>query len=260
MIRLARGLAVWVGLVRALMIRETRVRFAGGAVGYLWAFVTPIAWIGVIVLSFDWLDRVPAIPVEIHAFVATGMLPYMVFRQTVTSMARASAGARSVVHLGPFGMAEVLFAAALLELLNSIVVFALIFALIAVLYQATVPADPLLAVQAVALAALCGATFGRLAAMIGQASDAATRLVPILLRPLFWVSGIFFVAADLPRWAADLLWWNPLLHLSEMLRAGFFAGFRSDLAEPGYVVLLAGIFWTLSLGCEGWLRQRAVTP
>ncbi len=254
------GLFGWWGLIRALMRREIRARFAGGPLGYLWVFLTPLAWIGALVVSFEHLGRSPAIGADVPSFVATGMLPYVVFRQTITAMSRAAAGARSLMHLAPMTMGDILIAAALLELLNALVIFAVIFLLIAIAYGPVWPADPLTVMLAVGQAALLGAAFGRLAAALGRISDVFARLIPIALRPLFWISGIFFIAAELPGPIAAILWWNPLLHVVEMLRGGFFAGFSPSIADPGYVLGASAFLAALALIAEAWQRRReAVT-
>ncbi len=237
----------WWQLITSLMIREVHCRFAGGALGYIWTFVTPVAWIVALVVSFDFLGREPGILADVPSFVATGMLPYVIFRQTVTSMGRTMATSRSLVHLGPLTISDTLFAAAVLELLNAIVIFSVIFLIIGVWYGFTPIADPLLVLGGVFLALLLGASFGRLAAVLIQLSDAAARIIPIALRPLFWISGIFFTAAELSGELRDILWFNPLLHVIEILRSGYFADYTSRFADISVIVFAAGGFYFASL-------------
>ncbi|MEM6467612.1 MAG: ABC transporter permease, partial [Pseudomonadota bacterium] len=195
--------------LEALMIREVHVRFAGGATSYIWTFAAPVLWITLLVVSFEWLGRRPAILVDVPSFVASGMLPYVIFRQTVTAMGRAMAAARNLRHLGA-GFDDTLLAAGLLEVLNASLLFALIFSGIALIWGPHPVDDALTAIAAVALVSLLGFSFGRLAAVLGQISDAANRAIPLLLRPLFWISGVFFVAAELAEPVSSWLWWNPI--------------------------------------------------
>ncbi|MEO1551615.1 MAG: ABC transporter permease [Pseudomonadota bacterium] len=220
--------------LEALMIREVHVRFAGGAGSYVWTFASPVLWIALLVVSFEWLGRTPAILVDVPSFVASGMLPYVIFRQTVTAMGRAMSAARNLRHLGA-RFDDTLLAAGVLELLNACVLFALIFSSIALIWGPTPVDAPLTAIGAVGLVALLGFSFGRLAAVLGQVSDAANRAIPLALRPLFWVSGVFFVAAELAQPMAGWLWWNPILHASELLRTGLYDSYDSrffDLRVP----------------------------
>ena len=46
------------------------------------------------------------------------------------------------------------------------------------------------------------------------------QLVPMLLRILFFISGLFFSVVDLPASARDILSINPLTHVIEMMRQG----------------------------------------
>ena len=93
-----------------LLERERRTRFAGGMVGYLWAYITPVVWIGFVVILFRVLERSPPIYVGPEVFVATGILPYISFRQSVTSLSRSIAAQRHMRYIQPVGINDILTA------------------------------------------------------------------------------------------------------------------------------------------------------
>jgi len=76
-----------------------------------------------------------------------------------------------------------------------------------------------------------------------ESSDSAMRLTPIFLRPFFWLSGIFFIAAEVPGWALDWLWFNPLMHSIELLRSGFFVDFNSTFAQSNVPIIAIVVFY-----------------
>lgn len=242
--------------IGALMERERQTRFSGGVVGAYWAYLTPVAWIGFVVLLFHLLGRSPPIYVAPAIFVATGVLPYIAFRQTVTSLTRAVAAHRYLLYLGPVSLHDILLATMLLEAMNFLVSAILIFGIVTLAFDVKLPHDPGLVLMGLGLAWMLACGLGRLIAVIAMVSDSFARAVPILLRPLFWVSGIFYTATELSGPLRELLWYSPLLHATEILREGYFLGYQSPVAQPWFVVFLATILYLASFPIAGAILRR----
>lgn len=234
----------------ALMARERLARYAGGRLGPAWAILTPIAWIAFVVILFRALDRSPSIHVGPEIFVATGVLPYISFRQAVTSMSRAYPAHRYLRYIRPVSMSDILFATILLEALNMIFAALLIFAAVTVLFGADMPDNIPLVAMGIGLAWWLAAGLGRLVAVLGLLSDSFARSVPILLRPLFWVSGIFYTATELPASLQSSLWYSPLLHVTELVRTGYFASYTSPIATPWLPIGVAAALFLASFTVE----------
>lgn len=237
-----------------LIVRERKTRFSGGALSSLWAYVTPVGWIALVVVAFQFLGRTTPIHAPMALFVATGILPYAVFRQVVTSMMRSVIANRYLVYFPPVDATEILLASALLELLNTMIVAVIIFGGIMLIYEVGAPADLLMVLYGLALAWVLGTGFGRLAAALGQWSDTLARVIPLALRPLFWLSGIFFTATELGGGAQALFWWNPLFHAIEILREGYFLGYASPISSGWYPLVVALSFYLCSLLIETYVR------
>lgn len=242
--------------LEALVLRERDTRFSGGPFGYLWAYSSPVALIVFVVLSFWVLRRTPPIAVGVEIFVATGILPYVLFRQTITSMMRSLIASRYMAYFTPVDGLDILLASAILELMNVILTALLIFCTILLIFDTPAPAQLLQVYIAMAMAWALGVGVGSLFAAIGQASDTFARAAPIMLRPLFWISGIFYTATELPNSTINVLWWNPLFHCIETLREGFFLGYVSPLAALWYpLVVTVGCFLASAL-VERYVRHN----
>jgi len=238
----------------ALILREKSTRFAGGALSSLWAYVTPVGWIVLVVLAFGWLGRTIPILAPMPVFVAAGILPYAMFRQVITSLMRTVISNRHLLYLQPITTGDILLASGLLEMINMIVTSTVIFGALWLFLGADAPHDPLRAIWGMALAWALGAGFGRLAAVLGVWSDTLYRSIPLLLRPMFWISGVFFTASELGGMALASLSWNPLFHAIETLREGLFLGYVSPLGDSWYPLSVAVGFYLLSLVIERWIE------
>ncbi len=246
-----------IGRVRALIRREQRIRFAGSLFGYGWAYLTPIAWIVTMALFFDFLGRTSPLLVPTPIFVATGILPYVLFRQTLTSMMRAPKANRYMVYFRPTSLSEILLANGLLELINMLIVAVVLLTAISVIYNVPAP-DNLFKVTTALVVTWCFAFgFGRFCAICGHLSPTFQRILPILIRPLFWISGIFYIAAELPAPAQAVLWYSPLFHTIEYLREGFFLGFSSPISAIGYTMSLGLGFLLASVALENYWKADA---
>lgn len=246
----------WLSTISSLMTREIKTRFAGGTLGHAWAIILPVSWILAITIFFRWLGRDAPIAVSLPIFLATGMLPYLIFRQIITSMMRSLKTNRHLITLGPAQPEDIFTATAALEVINAILLSGIVLALVSMMTELPPISSPLTAVWGMVLAIGFGISVGRFFAVLSQRSDSAMRLVPVILRPFFWISGIFFVASELPQAAMNWLWFNPLLHIIEILRSGFFLGFDSSIATSTVPLVCIAGFYAASRALE---RKFAMT-
>ncbi len=101
-----------------------------------------------------------------------------------------------------------------------------------------------------------GAAFGALAPLF----PSVQQLVPsILIRPLFFVSGLFFTAEMIPENIREYALLNPLLNVTELVRAAFFHEFESPHADVTYVVLFTLVVLFLGLAIQRALLKRILT-
>ena len=240
----------------ALIDRERRTRFAGGYIGYLWAYLTPLMWIAFVVVLFRLLDRVPPLFVGAEIFVASGFLPYLIFRQTVTSLSRTVPANRYLLYIRPVSVNDLLLSSSLLEGFNVTLTALIVFGFITIGFQADLPFDVAQVVLGLVTAWLLGAGVGRFVAVVGMYSDSFARAVPIILRPMFWLSGIFYTATELPGAVRDILWYSPLLHTTEAVREGYFLGYASPISNLWYPCCVAAVFFLISIPIEGAITSK----
>lgn len=52
-------------------------------------------------------------------------------------------------------------------------------------------------------------------------------------------SGVIFIYEDLPELAQDILWYNPLIHITALARQGFYSIYDPQWISVGYVALVS---------------------
>jgi capsular polysaccharide transport system permease protein len=252
------NVAPWPARIATLVRRERKTRFSGGRLGALWAFITPVSWIAFVVLFYRLTGRTAPIDAGLEVFVAVGFLPYIVFRQTITTMTRGTIANRAMLVIRGVRVSDLLAASALQELINAFSVMAIVLGGITLFFDAPLPANPGLAFLGVGGAWMLGVGLGRVFSVLAMMSDTMMRAIPIILRPTFWISGIFYTSHELFGPVHDVLAWSPLLHTTEILREGYFLGFHSTLADPMFVLVFALVPYVLSFLLEEILVRRDV--
>ncbi len=239
-------------VVHALILRETRTRFGAHQLGYLWAIIEPALWIATLYTIFAVLDRRTPAGMPLISFLLTGLIPYQLFISTVNRVGVAIGSNRALLFYPQVRPLELVVARATLEFATSIAVFSL-FILGDSLAMQQWPRieDPLMVVLGFALAMGFGLGLGLIFCALSVVSKLAERIRSPMMRPLFWCSGIFFTANDLPSEARDYLLYNPLLHAVELIRDGWFISYQARHADIGYVLI-----WIAALVLIGLLFER----
>ncbi|HEU5076602.1 MAG TPA: ABC transporter permease [Polyangiaceae bacterium] len=249
----ATGLFGQFEVLNALILREIKTRFGASSLGYLWALIGPSLWIGTFVGMFYMLDRTAPAGMDTVSFIATGLIPYTLFRETAARAVSAIGANKGLLFYPQIQPLDLVMARIVLEFVTMTLVFAVII-FTASMWQGDSPrvADWLQFVIGFAAAAALGGSLGLVLVGLSVFTPAIERLQGPLLRPLFWFSGIFYTANGLPPVARDVMLYNPVLHVVEFVRSGWFVEYRSQHASISYVC-----GWIVSLTFVGLLIERA---
>ena len=74
----------------------------------------------------------------------------------------------------------------------------------------------------------------------------------VLIRPLFLLSGILYLFESVPPPFQAILWWNPLIHVTALMRSGFYGSYDPVFVSVPYVLGFAGTLFLVG----GWLLRR----
>lgn len=236
----------------ALLLREIRTRFGRNRLGYLWALLGPVANVLILMVIFGVLGRLAPPGVDFAVFLITGIVPWFMLQSTITRSMKAIDGNRGLLVYPRVKPLDLVLARSLLEAATFSVVFVLLLVLAASFGLQAAPARPLLAVGAFLAVSLLAAGLGAAAAALQAVVPSVEQLMGLLLRPLYFLSGIFFSAELVPEPYRGYLLLNPLLHANELMRAGFFRTSDGHLAEPGYLMA-----WVAGALFAGLTMQRA---
>lgn len=221
--------------VSALMLREMTTSYGRSPGGYLWAVLEPLAGLVLLSIVFSYITRNPSLGTNFMYFFAGGLLPftlYLTLSQVVSVSVRFS---RGLLEYPAVSFFDAIVARFVLNALTQLLVMVLLFAGI-ILYN---DLNPLLDWAAIftALAMAMSLAFG-----VGVVNCYLLTSYPlwerawaILTRPLFFISGIFFIPEAIPWGLREYLMWNPLVHVTSEMRKGLFGTYEAVHVSPLYV-------------------------
>ncbi len=242
---LARGAFVQLQVVHALVMRETRTRFGAHQLGYLWALLEPVLWIATFYALFSLAERSAPSGMTVASFLATGLIPYQLFREVISRVVVAVNANRGLLFYPQVRPLDLAVARVLLETATWISVFAILVSAEA-LYRGTLRVDNLLMVLfGFGLSAWLGGALGMILGALSLYLPSIEKFSGALIRPLFWLSGVFFTANAVPPKMLEVIRYNPVLHCIELVRDGWFPEYTSlhvDVTYPVAVGLVLALF------------------
>jgi capsular polysaccharide transport system permease protein len=237
--------------VASLMLREMSTRYGRTPGGYLWAVVEPLGMI--LILGFVWslLVKVPSLGTSFILFKATGMLILQLCMTISNQVGRAMIFSKPLLFYPRVTWLDAVFARFMLNGLVTVVVGTIILAGIIMVEGIRTPLawGPILV--AVTLTAAMGLGLGLLNCYLFQRIPVWEQIWAILTRPLFLISGVVVLYEEMPGIAQNILWYNPVLHLTGIMRDGFYPLYRPDYISYTYIGL-----WVLVPMLIGLLLMR----
>lgn len=237
--RAARRFPASLRAIGALILREVASTYSRSPGGYLWAIVEPVAGIALLSFIFSLGFQAPALGRNFPIFYATGLVPFLVYTTISGRVAAALLYSRSLMAYPAVTHVDAILARFLLNSTTQLVVAGLVFGGILLAFDTGTVISPGPLVQGFALVAALALGVGTLNCFLFTRFPAWQTIWSILMRPLFLVSGVFFVLEAVPQPWRDLLWWNPLIHVAGLVRRGFYPGYGADYVSISYVAGLA---------------------
>jgi capsular polysaccharide transport system permease protein len=229
------GIAAHLRVLHALIVRDILSKHSHAGMGYLWAFAQPLVYVVTLDLVYTLVGRHAPLGTSNFAFLAAGIVPFFCFYiQVQSAVSSAVSSNLNLLYFRQVTPLSLILANAVRQYLTGLIFFAVICAGIAYFDPKVELSNPLLmwaAVTCLALLAMCiGSIIG-----IGELAFPWLRLLEVVIfRFMFFFSGALFYANMMPpqyrRWA--LL--NPLFHLIEFVREGFFGTYHARYANWHY--------------------------
>jgi len=213
--------AVW----KALFLREAVARLSAGRAAWVWILVEPVVHLVFLSVMVGYiLQRAILMGIDSGLFITTGLLGFMIARNSATRPKDAiSANVKLLAYRQVLPIDTVLVRAALEATLFIVSVLFLLGGLGLLAYGYKVlPHDPLQVIVGFTTLWLSGTGLGLVFSVVSELIPGTGKLVEILFRPLYFMSGVMYPPSAIPPAYQSLFLLNPFVHGIETVRTGFF--------------------------------------
>ena len=225
--------------ILALMLREMGSTYGQSPGGYIWAILQPLGIVIVLSIGFSLLIRTPSLGTSFLLFYATGFLTYDLYNQLMRKVLGALKYSKAMLSYPRVVWLDAILARFFLNTLTLLAVFCIsIFVILLFIETRSVLAiQPIL--LGLSVSVLLGLGVGILTCLLVGLFPVWDIIWKVLTRPMFIASGVLFIYEDLPPLAQDVLWWNPVLHATGLVRMGFYPNYYATYVSLPYCFAVA---------------------
>lgn len=242
----------WLRVILALVLREMGTKFGKSSGGYLWALGEPLGGILLLAIAFGLALRSPPLGTSFILFYATGMLPYTVYNTMAREVANAINSNKGLMTYPVVTVLDAVAAKVLLNLLTLTCIAVILFTGIVMVFDLHINLDLGMAAKAMGMAVALGLGVGSVNCVLFGFFPTWKNIWAVLTRPMFIVSGIFFLFETAPAKFQAILAWNPLVHIIAVMRQGFFGTYEPQFISYSYVLGVSGGLFVIG----AWLMRR----
>jgi len=249
------GIASRAFLLKEMVTRDVRVRYAGSSLGGLWAFGQPILWMLLYTSVFSVILRVPVERgfASFPEFLLAGLLPWIAIQEGISRSASALTDNAAMVKKTVFPLETLVLSVVLSAAVNQVIAMGIFAIYVAAIGHLSLP---WLLMAAPALLIQLAMTFG-----IGCFVATATTFlrdvahgISVLLTVVFYATPIVYPASLLPARYRWILAVNPVAHLADWYRRAFTLHTAPEISSVIYLCVFAGLAATL--GAALFARAR----
>lgn len=250
---------IQLSVVIALFLRELKTRFGRHTIGYFWPILEPMSHVLVLSLIFSFRGSEHSSGLTFVTLFISGIIPYLMFSSIASRAINAIEANRGLfnyrqvkpidTHYARTGLEVIIHA--ILLLLALIVVYIIghdysFNSLISTLFYLTI-----LILTSFAL----GLIFMCIAGLFPESK----KILGVLLKPLYFISGIFFSAADIPEQYRETLLLNPIFNLIELIRESIFLDISTSYGDSYYAIMAMLILLITSLSLYKLTQRQLIS-
>lgn len=210
-------LSVW----KALFLREAIFRLFSSRTAWVWLLLEPLAHFAFLSFLFVVIRQRSVGNMDIVIWLVLGLTGFFLFRRAATQAGGAIDSNRALFTYRQVLPFDAIVVRAFLEGVIMLATFGVILVILKLIGFSIMPDRPLLLFSAFFGLWFLGLALGILAAVLNEVASESRNILAIVLRPLYFVSGVIFPASRIPVQYRDYFMINPVFHGVEATRSGF---------------------------------------
>ncbi|QEY24490.1 ABC transporter permease [Neisseria animalis] len=224
-------------VIGALLMREIITRYGRNNIGFLWLFVEPLLMTLFIVLMWKFFRADRVSDLNIVAFTITGYPMMMMWRNASNRAIGSISSNISLLYHRNVRVLDTIFARMLLEIAGATVAQIVLMGILIAVRWIEMPADVFYMLLAWLLMSVFAVGLGLIICSVAVKVEFFGKLWGTLSFVMMPLSGVFFFVHSLPQQVQEYALMIPMVHGTEMFRAGYFGENAVTYENPWYLIL-----------------------
>jgi capsular polysaccharide transport system permease protein len=254
--RFADGLRVQGRVIWALALREIRGKHGKYRIGYLWELIKTGFGVGVFMAIRVWLAPPTFHSMPLLLFLLFGFTIWFIFSGIVSMTIEAVVTNKSLLTFPLITPLDLYCGSAVVMWMTEVLVMGLYLAGLHFFGYSFRLYDPV--TMGLTLAGIFPLSFG-VGLILGSLAvyvPVLEKLVPMIMRILFFISGVFFSPMQLSGRFSNVIMWNPLTNYIEALRGAFQSTSMPFTIKTDYVAAVTFSVLFLGMLLERYVRRK----
>ncbi|MFA0473191.1 ABC transporter permease [Vibrio sp. 10N.222.51.E8] len=249
---------IWKDVIFALFLREIRSKF-NDKLGLGWAILQPVSFILILSIMRGRLDGGETHSMPTFIFIIYGMVNILFFNSTLNSVSNSIKKNKALFAFRQVKPISSVMSLALLELLMQIFIFILVYIVVYILRIEMRIDDPILMMFCMFQIWLIAVSLGIFFGIVKQFIPEIDKIRTLAMKPLIFISGVFFSLQDIPKNAWVYFDWNPLLHAIELSRQATYSSFGAIGVSHIYLSFSTLTIFTFSMCVYVALWKKSIS-
>ncbi|GAL12850.1 capsular polysaccharide ABC transporter permease protein KpsM [Vibrio astriarenae] len=242
-------LDIWGDVIFAIFLREVKNK-SNDKLGIAWSVISPVAFIFMLSYFRGRMDGGETHGIPTFFFMVFGMVQVQFFLSTLSATSYSIKKNKPLYAFRQVQPISSLIAISGLEFLIQVFIILVLGVIAYFLRMPFYFYDPLEVITLVLRVWLLATSLGLMCSLATCFVPEVDRLRSLAMRPMFFLSGIFFSLQDIPQEYWIYVIWNPLLHAVELTR---------QAATPTITLQQQVIFTSTSSPCSAYFLHLLAT-
>lgn len=247
-------------VVSALLIREMASRYGNKPGGYIWAILDPAAHIAFLSVIFMAVTHAPLLGTNFPLFFATGYIAFQYYQSTAGFLNGAIKANQALLSYPNVAPIDTIAARYILQLCTTTFVSVIVFSTIFIISGDRPEITWQYLIEAAFVASILATGIAMFNNVFFTLFPAYEQIYGMVTRPLFMVSGVFFLPDSIPHPFKDYVLLNPIAHVLMLFRKGFYPQYRAIGLDTNFLYAVAICTFFIGLiafsSSKTVLRQR----
>lgn len=249
---------IWLDVIYAIFLREVKSN-SSDKFGIAWSVISPVAFIFMLSYLRGRMDGGNTHGIPTFFFMAYGMMFIQFFLGLLGAVSTAIKKHKPLYAFRQVQPISSILAVTLFEFIVKIFVILLIGVVCFILQFDIHIHDPLALLFNLLKLTILSMSIGLMFSLASSYVPEVDKIKGLMLRPMFFISGVFFSLQDIPQQYWPYLTWNPVLHVIELTRYAAYPEYGNAGVSDFYLNVFTLTSLALALACYHISWKQAIS-